>query len=196
MKTTLAACLAVLASIAMPVHAAGHLADVAIVDRDTGQPLQTYYRHGEYWVAGEPGVGNSIAIRNHLGERLLAVTSVDGVNVITGQDAGWDQAGYVLAPWEAYQVSGWRKSDYQVAEFAFTAAPHSYAARTGRPQNVGIIGIALFRELLPSPALTAPAPPIANGAADAAQRSGLAQDRSKNQIASEAARADAPAAAT
>ena len=195
MKATLAACLAVLASIAMPVHAAGHLADVAIVDRDTGQPLRTYYRHGEYWVAGEPGARYSIAIRNHLGERLLAVTSVDGVNIITGQNAGWDQSGYVLAPWEGYQVSGWRKSDYQVAAFAFTAAPHSYAARTGRPQNVGIIGIALFREMPASAALTAPAPPIANGAADAAQRSELAQDRSKSQIASQAARAAAPAAA-
>lgn len=195
MKPTIAACLAVLACIAMPVHAAGHLADVAVVDRDTGRQLETYYRHGEYWVAGEPGARYRIAIRNRLGERLLAVTSVDGVNVITGQDAGWDQAGYVLEPWEAYQVSGWRKNDYQVAGFAFTAAAHSYAARTGRPQNVGIIGIALFREMPTSAALETPAPPIASGAPDSAQRSLPPQDRSENQIASQAARAPSAAPA-
>ena len=35
---------------------------------------------------------------------------------------------------------------YEVATFYFTRLPDSYAARTGRPDNVGVIGIALFRE--------------------------------------------------
>ena len=147
---------------AIPSRGAGRLAEVALINRDTGQHLEAYYRHGEYWVAGEPGARYAIYIGNRLGERLLAVASVDGVNVITGQSAGWDQGGYVLDPWESYQVSGWRKSDYQIAAFAFTAAPRSYAVRTGRPENVGVIGVALFREQPLSAAVPQRAPPIAS----------------------------------
>lgn len=172
MKHSIAACALLLGSIAaFPSRAAGRLAEVELVDRDTGQQLEAYYHHGDYWVAGAPGAHYAIYIRNHLGERLLAVTSVDGVNAITGQSAGWDQAGYVLDPWEGYQITGWRKSDYQVAAFAFTAAPASYAARTGRPENVGVIGVALFREQ-PVTSMLPPQPPqIANSASAAAQRS-------------------------
>jgi hypothetical protein len=34
----------------------------------------------------------------------------------------------------------------RTAAFYFTALPDSYAARTGRPDNVGVIGVAVFRE--------------------------------------------------
>lgn len=152
---------------AISARAAGHLAEVALIDRDTGERLEAYYHRGEYWVAGEPGARYAIYIRNRLNERLLAVTSVDGVNVITGQSAGWDQGGYVLDPWEDCRITGWRKSDYQVAAFAFTPAPRSYATRTGRPDNVGVIGIALFREQAPDAPPRPYSPPIAREAPEA-----------------------------
>ncbi len=190
MKSTLAACALFVGSVtAHPAHAAGRLADIEVIDRDTGQSLQTYYRRGEYWVAGAPGAHYAIHIRNQMGQRLLAVTSVDGINVVTGQSAGWDQAGYVLDPWESYQVSGWRKSDYQVAAFAFTAAPASYAARTGRPGNLGIIGVALFREQ-PVNALLPPQVPQIAGS-EAAQRSAPLAQRAERQ-AEQGASAAAP----
>jgi hypothetical protein len=122
------------------------MADVAIIDRDRGVALTTYCYHGEYWVAGTPGARYAIEIRNRLGERLLAVTSVDGINVISGASAGWDQVGYVFRAGDQYQVTGWRKSDAEVAAFTFADWSNSYAVRTGRPANVGIIGIAIFRE--------------------------------------------------
>ncbi len=71
---------------------------------------------------------------------------MDGVNVITGKTASPSQSGYVLDPWGLVDIDGWRKSMDQVAAFYFTALPDSYAARTGRPDNVGVIGVALFRE--------------------------------------------------
>src|SRR5580658_5711344 len=122
--------------------ASGNLASVAIVDRDSGAVLTTHYYRGEYWVAGTPGARYAIEIRNREGGRVLAVTSVDGVNVISGATAGWNQAGYVLDPGEAYQVTGWRKSNAEVAAFTFTDSPNSYAERTGRPANVGVIAVA------------------------------------------------------
>jgi hypothetical protein len=127
-------------------RAIGSLAEVAIVDRDSGATLPAHYYRGEYWVAGKPGARYAIEVCNRLGERLLAVTSVDGVNVLSGDSAGWNQTGYVFSPGERYQITGWRKSDAEVAAFTFTDSPNSYAARTGRPENVGVIGVALFRE--------------------------------------------------
>lgn len=127
----------------------GRIGKVVVIDRETGVALMPHLYKGEYWVAGVPGARYAIEIRNRLGERLLAVTSVDGVNVITGETAAWSQDGYVFSPQEQYQITGWRKSNAEVAAFTFTALPNSYAARTGRPANVGVIGIALFREQQP-----------------------------------------------
>jgi hypothetical protein len=176
----------------------GRLADVAIIDRDSGATLSPYYYRGEYWVAGRPGARYAIEVRNRIGERLLAVTSVDGVNVISGATAAWDQAGYVFSPREEYRISGWRKSDAEVAAFTFTESPNSYAERTGRPANVGVIGIALYREIgrLAAPVSPAPISPTEAAADAAAGEQGFAAEataRLKSQ-ASMLARA-APAAA-
>ena len=127
-------------------HAAGGLADVQIIDRDTGSVLPMYRSRGEYWVAGRPGARYSIMIQNHRGERILAVTAVDGINVISGETGAWSQSGYVFSPGERYEIAGWRKSNAEIAAFNFTAAGNSYAERTGRPANVGVIGVALFLE--------------------------------------------------
>jgi len=141
-------CMGVLAatSDAVPL---GDLGQVILIDRDSAAVLPTYYHHGEYWVAGRPGARYAIEVRNRSPGRLLAVTSVDGINVLSGETASWDQTGYVFDLNEAYQITGWRKSDAQVAAFTFTESPHSYAERTGRPANVGVIGVALFRERPP-----------------------------------------------
>src|SRR5450755_1910156 len=118
---------ALLAGTSLQAHALGRLADVSIIDRDTGSMIATHYYRGEYWIAGRPGARYAIAIRNHLGERVLAVTAVDGVNVISGDTASWDQTGYIFGSGESYQITGWRKSNAEVAAFEFTAAPSSYA---------------------------------------------------------------------
>lgn len=147
-------------------RAIGSLAEVAIVDRENGMTLPVHYFRGEYWIAGRPGDHYAIEIHNRLGERILAVSSVDGVNVVSGESAGWNQTGYVFSPDERYRIAGWRKSDAEIAAFTFTSSPNSYAEKTGRPANVGIIGVALFRERVAPPvyAYTTPlnsAPPEA-----------------------------------
>ena len=135
----------------------GSLMQVAIVDRTTGAELPIYRHRGEYWVAGRPGARYAIRARNAMGERIMAVMSVDGVNVVTGETAGIGQTGYVFGARENSDITGWRKSDSQIAAFEFASAGNSYASRTGRPDDVGVIGVALFRENVPVP----PPPPIA-----------------------------------
>ncbi|MFP8777397.1 hypothetical protein [Hydrogenophaga sp. RWCD_12] len=140
----------------VPTMAMGRLTDVRVVDRDRDMVMPMYQYRGELWVAGEPGARYGIELRNDSRERLLNVVSVDGVNVVTGQTASFDQAGYVLDPYQRYEVNGWRKSQRDIAAFEFTRLSNSYAARTGRPDDVGVIGVAVFRE---REAFTPPRPP-------------------------------------
>jgi hypothetical protein len=155
--------------------ALGSLADVEVVDRVSGETLGLHYFHGEYWVAGRPGAKYAVRVRNHSGGRVLAVMSVDGVNVLSGATAGVDQQGYIFSAGTVYEITGWRKSQWEVAAFTFTDAANSYAERTGRPANVGVIGVALFRErvapvaeAVTPPRVVLPAPAPANSAAQAA----------------------------
>ena len=150
---------------------AGPLVDVQVLDLDRHELLPRHWHRGQQWVEGRPGHRYALRLQNLTGQRVLAVVSVDGVNVISGETAGTGQSGYVLEPWQSMEVAGWRKSLSEVAGFHFTALPDSYAARTGRPGNVGVIGVAAFRERprrpLPPPAPIARAP-LAEAAADAA----------------------------
>jgi hypothetical protein len=148
MRTLL--CAALLAAGLVSTAHAGNLLDLAVVDRDTGQTLPTYADDGRLYVAGTPGHRYSVRLSNRSAGRLLAVLSVDGVNAVSGQNADTNQTGYVLDARESTEIAGWRKNLDEVAQFNFTALPNSYAARTGRPQNVGVIGVAVFTERMPA----------------------------------------------
>jgi hypothetical protein len=143
---TLLSLLTLAALSCVPLARAGDLVDLRVVDRDTGTVLPTYARDGKIYIAGMPGHRYSVRIENRIGERVLAILSVDGVNAVTGQTASPDQSGYVLDPYQSTEITGWRKSMSEVAQFNFTTLSGSYAARTGRPENVGVIGVAVFRE--------------------------------------------------
>ena len=145
-----------LACASMPAAAVGSsLGTLDIVSRADGGVLTTYGKGGRHWVVGTPGQEYSLRVCNTTGGRILAVMSVDGVNVITGDTASPAQSGYVLDARDCADVSGWRKSLAQTAAFYFADLPDSYAARTGRPANAGVIGVAFFRER-PQPIASSP----------------------------------------
>ena len=149
------------AAACLPVNAAP-LVDLTVVDRDSGQWLTDVRHRGERWIAGIPGHRYGVRLSNTSGERVLVVLSVDGVNAVTGDTAHPSQAGYVLEPWQSSEIAGWRKSYEDVAQFVFTDLADSYAARSGRPDDVGVIGIAVFTEARPI-RHDPPSPPIAGG---------------------------------
>lgn len=176
-------------------HAVGGNLDVRVMDRDTGQTLPMYKHGGKWWVPGKPGSRYAVALTNRSGGRVLTVLSVDGINVISGETAAPGQTGYVLSSGQFAQITGWRKDMARVAAFEFTSLGNSYAARTGRPDNVGVIGVAVFREkvrYVPSPpvlhekqsrneAASPPAPAAGAasdgmGAVEGARRSDRAQE--------------------
>jgi hypothetical protein len=145
-------------ALAAQACAAGNLAQLSIYDRTEGRRLPVHWHDGRAYVAGKPGNEYQLTVRNRAGEDLLAVMSVDGVNAITGATADTSQSGYVLSPGTVFDLQGWRKSMSQTAAFYFTSLGDSYAARTGRPDNVGVIGVALFRRKQEQP-LAQMAPP-------------------------------------
>lgn len=126
--------------------AVGYTADVTVYDRAEGRTLPVYRHGGRYYVAGRPGNEYLVRVRNRTAAEILAVVSVDGVNAVSGETAHWGQSGYVLAPHQRYDIRGWRKSPERTAAFYFTDLPDSYAARTGRPGHVGVIGVAVFHK--------------------------------------------------
>lgn len=144
-RSTLIACLA-MAAVTHAVHARAAVAHVEIYDRTQHEVLPEYRRFGERWIAGERGHEYAVRIRNRSDVRVLAVVSVDGVNAVNGKSASPSQSGYVVEPGESVSVAGWRKDLERTAAFVFVDPAQSYAARTGRPDDVGVIGVALFRE--------------------------------------------------
>jgi hypothetical protein len=120
--------------------------DVQVYDRTEARYLPTYQFEGRTYVVGKPGNEYALSLRNQSGERVMVVGSVDGVNIVSGETASPLQSGYVLSPGQYAEITGWRKSLANTAAFYFTEHDISYAARTGRPNDVGVIGVAVFRE--------------------------------------------------
>lgn len=148
-------------ALALPLASAhaNRLANVEIYDRTAQRTLPIYWHDGQAYVEGRPGNEYQIVVKNRTPEDVLAVLSVDGVNVLSGQTASSNQGGYVLSSWRQMDVAGWRKSMSHTAAFYFTEISDSYAARTGRPDDVGVIGVALYRrKALPPPVYSLPEP--------------------------------------
>ena len=163
MRKLLSVLAAALLSGCASIADAGTLADVTIIKRSSGERLPVYRHGGRMYVEGRAGERYAVELRNRSGGRILTVLSVDGVNAVTGQTAAAHQSGYVLDPWHRAEIAGWRKDMSDVAAFYFTALPDAYAARSGRPDNVGVIGVAVFKEQVEPPRALLDAPALAKG---------------------------------
>ena len=144
-------CLAVLSTISTSVGAVGGIADVTVYDRVENRTLPIHQHNGRYYVVGKPGNEYQIRIANRGRQEILSVVSVDGVNAVSGETANWAQTGYVLGSRQGFDIRGWRKSMDRISAFYFTEHQNSYAARSGRPHNVGVIGVAVFRKKVEPP---------------------------------------------
>lgn len=188
-RTATALALTALLAVAGSAHAQwrdrGERVEMSIVDRDAYDELPQYVSRGQTWVPGTPGHRYAVRLTNRGPSRVLVVLSVDGVNAVTGQTASADQAGYVLEPYATTEVAGWRKSMRDIAQFYFSDFGDSYASRTGRPRNVGVIGIAVFDEARPLPPprrIYAPVGPAADAASAPAGAPPMARAQSSQEL--------------
>lgn len=112
-----------------------------------GRVLRSLTHEGQQYIEAPPSGPYAIRLTNNTAFRRMAVLSVDGVNVISGDDASYSGPGYVLSPWQSCTIKGWMRSNSEVAAFEFRPNEGSYATATGRgTKNNGVIGVAVFEE--------------------------------------------------
>lgn len=118
---------------------------VRVLD-EGGNTLPGGFVQGKTFALGHPGERYMLSVENSTSERVEVVASVDGLDVITGDDASFKARGYVIPAWSSVQIEGWRTSQSSIAAFRFSSVGESYAERTGRGRDVGVIGFAFFSE--------------------------------------------------
>lgn len=123
------------------------MVSVSLLD-EYGQGLQGVQVEEKQYAVGEAGQRYTIAVQNDSAYRFEAVASVDGLDVIDGDTAGYSKRGYIVEPYTTTVIDGWRTSMDAVAAFRFSSLEQSYADRKGKGRNVGVIGVALFGEKL------------------------------------------------
>jgi hypothetical protein len=135
-----------------------------------GTPARVFQHRGETYVLGRLGERYTLRVVNHSGQRIEAVVTVDGRDVIDGKPGSFDKRGYLVPAFGSAEIDGWRISQREAAAFRFSTVPQSYAALTGNGRDVGVIGVAIFPEKQHRPlylgraerAPSAAAPPSAN----------------------------------
>jgi hypothetical protein len=126
-----------------------------------GRPAPLYAAvdgSGRFYLEAREGERYAVRIANRTRERLGVLLTVDGLNAISGE---LDRPAsvraphspgrmYVLDPWEATTVQGWRTSLDDVRRFTFVDERASYAARSGRANSrMGWIEVRVHRERRP-----------------------------------------------
>jgi len=140
--------------------------DVQVI-RESGEALPTYAQKDRFYVQGNAGERYVIRVSNPTPNRVEAVVSVDGLDVIDGEAGDLRKRGYVVPPYGDVRIEGFRTSHEGVATFRFSSVNDSYAGQKGKARNVGVIAVAIFEEqheapvqiVAPDPAGPPPPPP-------------------------------------
>lgn len=165
---TLASFVTALAFSAVPAFAndmmAGHDSSVGITMDGRGlsrvfvdEPgvVRRYGVNHQYGhVHAEQGERYSITVRNNGHRRLMACVAVDGYDVIKGvktpsrlHDRRFWSGCYVISPYRAINIDGWRDSGKTVRRFVFTSERASLANwKWNDISAVGTIAVAVFPE--------------------------------------------------
>ncbi len=146
-----------------------------VVGESSGALPAFFTPQGQRFVLGELGERYRIRIVNPTPARVEAVVSVDGLDAIDGEPASLAKRGYVIPAFGDVTIDGWRTSLDTVAAFRFSSLRDSYAARTQSARNVGVIGVAFFRENPPPPIVWRSAPRAATAPAPSAGAGGRAE---------------------
>lgn len=130
-----------------------------------GRPAQEYYKDAKSFIEARAGTEYTLRFRNNSWKRVMAIFSVDGVEVLKGKKAADAENGYIVDPFSSVEIKGYRIDDKTVAAFKFSHGTQSYAvivgAKTDEPEgdpalgvfkhdktdrNNGVIGVRVFEE--------------------------------------------------
>lgn len=113
-----------------------------------GKPIKQYQHNGKTFIEARIGTEYTIKVKNSSCFRKLAVITVDGLNVITGNPytSNSDNQGYIVSPYDAIEIRGFRKDMNSVGAFKFCQSGHSYCNEKGLKGNNGVIGVRIYDE--------------------------------------------------
>lgn len=119
-----------------------------------GSRCKQYQHQGRTYIEAKNGSEYVLEIKNHHWKRVLAVCSVDGINVITGETASDKDTGYIIPAYSSEKIKGFRFSDDEWAMFRFGYKFNgkTYAQSKGgdAEKNCGVIGFRIFYEKEPT----------------------------------------------
>ena len=115
-----------------------------------GNRCKQYHHQGKTFIQANPGSEYVIEIKNNQHKRILAVGSVDGLNVLSGKTASESDSGYIVGAYSAEKIKGFRFSDDEWALFKFgykmNGNTYAQSKEDGSEKNCGVIGMRLFYE--------------------------------------------------
>jgi hypothetical protein len=112
-----------------------------------GKPVQEYHHDSRTFIEGRVGSNFELEMKNLTHRKLLAHPTVDGLSAMTGKEASMkDDEGYIIHPYQTFQVPGWRLNNEEVAQFFFAGGGKSYAEKTGKGKDKGVIACAVWEE--------------------------------------------------
>jgi hypothetical protein len=110
--------------------------------------IPEYGHKGLTFVEGRRGQPFVLNLRNNSAQRVLAVVSIDGLNVVDGEACTPQSRGYIIPGYSSVDIQGWRTSLEEVHHFKFEAKEQSYAKTSGGDaQNCGILSAKFFSEV-------------------------------------------------
>lgn len=118
-----------------------------------GSRCKQYNHNGNTYVEAKDGSEWYFQIQNNSSGRIMAVCSVDGLSVLTGEKASSDDNGYIIDAYSSQKIKGFRFSDDEWALFKFgyklNGKTYAQSKGDGSERNCGVIGIKLFYEKPP-----------------------------------------------
>jgi hypothetical protein len=112
-----------------------------------GRPVREYTHKGLTLIESRHGTNYTVKIKNDNSFKVMAVLSIDGLDVLTGKPADDSKKGYIVDSYSSTEIKGYRLSDNDSASFIFTKKNKSYVTQTtGEKRNTGVIGVRIFKE--------------------------------------------------
>jgi len=133
----------------------GNIISVELIE-PSGKPLPLYQHKGRYFVEAKHMMEYQIRVyckpKFHF-DRTEVLTSIDGRNTLVDEAADLvNSNGMVVSGSNVYIVKGWRLNDKETSPFVFTMFDKDTVAKqaTNSAENLGVIAIAAYRELMPN----------------------------------------------
>lgn len=115
-----------------------------------GRACKEYTHKGMSFIEARSGTNYTVKIKNDNPYRVMAVLSVDGLDVVTGKPAEETNTGYIIDAYSSLDVKGYRISDDNSASFIFTSKGKSYVQQAkSNATNAGVIGLRTYKEKVP-----------------------------------------------